>query len=107
MTVDKWRERLLAACDADPRSDYEISEAAELGRNYVQQLRKSPRSPSIDNVITLAATLGVSLAYILLGRESVTPEDELFLEALRDSTPAGRTAALAALEALKKATPEE
>jgi transcriptional regulator with XRE-family HTH domain len=78
MMVEDWRERLLAACDAANTagmSDYVIAKKAGLGRNFVQQLRTSPRSPAATNVILLCKALNISLAHIFLGSD-ITPEGE-------------------------------
>jgi transcriptional regulator with XRE-family HTH domain len=86
MMVDDWRQRLLAACDAANAagmSDYVIAKKAGLGRNFVQQLRKSPREPQAKHVIELCKALNVSLSHIFLGRD-ITPEGEQFVQAFQN-----------------------
>lgn len=71
---DGWRERLLAAIDADGRSDRAISLAAGLGPNFVSQMRgtksSAPKKPNIEYVRKLALVLGKELSSI------VGPTDE-------------------------------
>lgn len=66
---EDWRERLLAAIDADERSDRAISLAAGLGPNFVGQMRGSktapPKNPSIEHITKLARALNLPLASIL------------------------------------------
>lgn len=66
---DGWRERLLAAIDADDRSDRAISLAAGLGPNFVSQMRgtksSAPKKPNIDYVRKLALVLGKELSSIV------------------------------------------
>jgi transcriptional regulator with XRE-family HTH domain len=100
MMVDDWRERLLAAIDADGRSARAISMAADLGPNYVTQMREG-KEPGVKQVIKLADTLGVSLSYLFLG-ESVSPQDEEFFRLLRNSTQESREAVLQLLKTLRR-----
>lgn len=93
-----WRERLIAAVDADPRSDRAISLAAKLGPNFVNELRNTEKEPGIKKVLKLANELGVSLAQLFLGGD-ITPEDEEFLDLLRGSTEAERDGFLQVLRA--------
>lgn len=66
---DGWRERLLAAIDADGRSDRAISLAAGLGPNFVSQMRgtkaAAPKKPNIEYVRKLAAALGKEMSSIV------------------------------------------
>lgn len=98
LMVDDWAERLLEAINADGRTDRDISIAAGLGQNYVNQFRNGDRSkPKVKQIIKLADALGVSLTYLFLGAD-VTPEDERFVQLLRDSRPEVREAVLTLLQ---------
>lgn len=60
--------RLIEVIDRDERSDNKISTDAGLGRNFVQQLKKTGRTPGIDRLMMLLNTLGRhSTVYILTG----------------------------------------
>lgn len=93
-----WRERLLAAVDADGRSDRAISLAAKLGPNFVNELRNAQKEPGVKKVLQLANELNVSLSLLFLGSET-TPEDEEFLALFRSASDAEREGLLALLRA--------
>lgn len=78
---ETWKQRILAAIDADERSDRAISLDARLGENFVNQLRNSDKSPSVDKLEQLIKTLNVTYAYVFLGYD-LSPEDEALLTAL-------------------------
>lgn len=84
-----WRERLIAAVDADPRADRAISLAAGLGPNFVNELRNTSKEPGVKHVLKLAAELNVSLAHLFYG-DDTTAEDEEFLRLLRASSASER-----------------
>lgn len=93
-----WKERLIAAVDADPRSDRAISLDAKLGPNFVNELRNTDKEPSLKRILKLAAELKLSTTYLFLGNE-LTQEDEEFIKLLRESSEAERDAFLAILRA--------
>lgn len=72
-----WRERLLAAIDADERSDRAISLAAGLGPNFIGQMRGSktaaPKNPGLNHVRKIVAALNVPLSSIVGGEEDKAP----------------------------------
>ena len=86
-----WRSRLLRVIDASGRSDREISTAAGLGVNAVNELRNTDKQPSVDRVLKIASVLGVSLSFLFLGREA-SPEEDEFLTLLAGATDAERKA---------------
>jgi hypothetical protein len=96
-----WRERLIAAADADGRSDRAISLDAKLGENFMNQLRNSPKEPGVKQVLKLADTLNVSLSNLFLGAET-TAEDEEFLQLLRSTSETDRSDILSILRARRR-----
>jgi transcriptional regulator with XRE-family HTH domain len=96
--TDNWKERLLAAIDADGRSARAISMAADLGPNFVTQFREG-REPGVKQVIKLADVLGVSLTYLFLGAD-LTKQEEEVIRLLRDLSPEGRGAVLQLLRSM-------
>lgn len=65
-----WRKRLLTAVDRDQRSDRRISIAAGLGENFVNQLRRHKKVPTIESFLALVDVLGTASAiYVLTGVE--------------------------------------
>ncbi len=93
-----WRQRLLAAIEADGRSDRAISLAAGLSQNFVYQLRTGQNEPGVEKVLRLAAEVRLSVAALFFGRET-THEDEQFLELLRSASEEERRSLLALLRA--------
>lgn len=93
-----WRDRLLDAIAKDGRSDRAISLAANLGPNFVNQLRHDDKDPKIKSVIQLADELNVSLAQLFTGLD-VKPQDEEFWAMYRSMPDAERSALLALLSA--------
>jgi hypothetical protein len=93
-----WRERLLAAVDADGRSDRQISLAAGLGPSFVNELRNQAKDPQVHNVSHLADELHVSLTTLLTGL-NITSEEEEILRLLRSTSHAQREALIVLLGA--------
>jgi transcriptional regulator with XRE-family HTH domain len=106
--VSGWKERLLAAIEADGKSARAISMAAGLGPNFVTQLREG-REPGVKHVIKLTDALGVSLTHLFVGGGEIalTPEEKEFLRLLRQSPEAERQALLLLLRARRPRTREE
>ncbi len=67
--MEKWRERLLECLDKDPRSSRAISISSGLGQNAVTQFRTTDKTPSVETVMKIARTIGVSHSYIFTGVE--------------------------------------
>jgi lambda repressor-like predicted transcriptional regulator len=73
-----WFERLEAAIKADGRSLNQLSEAAGLGRNFVQQMLKVKKQPGTDNVAKLLNVLGPSASFhVILGYDVEETDLEL------------------------------
>lgn len=99
-----WRTRLIEAVDKDERSDRAISRAAGLGPNFVNELRRSEKSPSVDNVIALIRQLGLSEAYVFSGFELSGADAELMRVFLALS-PSNREALLVLARQLASTAP--
>lgn len=91
--MEEWRQRLIDALEADPRSDRAISRAANLGVNFANELRNSEKEPGINKVIRLADALNLSLAYVFNGSD-ISAEDERDLRAFLRLPPEKRQAIL-------------
>jgi phage repressor protein C with HTH and peptisase S24 domain len=76
MVEPLWKQRLRSYVDNDPRSMKAISLAAGQGETFVRDILERDRTPSIENLIALAETLGKSIS-------ELTAEDE---PALSDKT---------------------
>lgn len=63
-----WFERLLEAIKADPRSLNKLSEEANLGRNFVQQMIRNGKEPGSEKLSGLLALFSEQTAmYVLTG----------------------------------------
>jgi transcriptional regulator with XRE-family HTH domain len=91
LMTEPWRTRLLEAIDASGRSDRDISRAAKLGQNAVNELRNTAKQPSVEKVIKIAEEVGVSLSYLFLGIEA-SAEDDRFLKLLSAASQQERDA---------------
>lgn len=65
-----WRKRLEAAIEASEMSKREISIAAGLGENYVQQMLRDGKEPSVSCLIAIAAALDLSMSSLFAEDES-------------------------------------
>jgi transcriptional regulator with XRE-family HTH domain len=65
-----WQNRLRERLDADPRSYSDISLAAGLGRNYIQQMLKNGKEPGVEKLSRILEELGTDASiYVLSGHE--------------------------------------
>ena len=96
---ENWKTRLLQAVDNDGRSDRAISLAANLGVNFVNELRNTSKEPSIEKVLRLAAELQLSVSYLFLGRDLSKDDEDLLL--VLQSLPADAKAGLLGKQAIK------
>jgi transcriptional regulator with XRE-family HTH domain len=65
-----WRTRLEAAIEASDMSKREISIAAGLGENYVQQMLRDGKEPSVSSLIAIATALDISMSSLFDDGES-------------------------------------
>jgi len=98
---ENWKTRLLQAIDSDGRSDRAISTAANLGVNFVNELRNTAKEPSVEKILRLAAELNLSVTYLFLGRD-LSRDDEDLLLVLQSLPASAKEGLLAALRASKK-----
>lgn len=76
-----WFDRFVEVVEADPRSKAEISRAANLGQNFVQQAIKNRKVPSVEKLIAVLNVLGsVSTLYVIAGIK-MDRDDQAFLHA--------------------------
>jgi hypothetical protein len=63
-----WYDRLVEIIEADPREYKAISQAAGLGQNYVQQMIKDGKDPTLGKFLSIMHVLGDHHAsYIITG----------------------------------------
>lgn len=60
-----WRTRLAAAIEQSGKSKREVSLAAGLGANYIQQIFKDGKEPSVSNLLAIAGALNKSVAELV------------------------------------------
>jgi len=92
-----WFDRLLNLIEASKMAgkDYkEISREAGLGQNYVQQMVKDRKQPTVDKFLAIMNVLGKSkVGYVLTGSE-ISEEDMQLVEAAAGLPPSAKPAAL-------------
>lgn len=65
---NKWFERFVELIEADGRGMKAISLAAKCGENYVQQMVKNGKRPTVDKFMAILEVLGsASAVYVLTG----------------------------------------
>ncbi len=77
MLDDEMLERIQIAIAKDGRSMRRISAAASLGENFVNQLLRGERSPTVAKLKDLCDELDVSMVYIITGIELDTDSETL------------------------------
>ena len=98
---EAWFERFLEAVQADPRGMRRISLDANCGVNYVQQLVKDRKEPTIGRFVRVLDVLGpATTMYVITGLD-VKPEDEAFLRQVLAMTPETRRQFSAFLDSLE------
>jgi transcriptional regulator with XRE-family HTH domain len=81
--TDTWFKRLKAEIQSSGKDYKELSKAAKLGPNYVQQLMKNDKQPTVDKFLAIMNVIDRSkIMYVLTGR-SATAEDQQFLDAVQ------------------------
>jgi transcriptional regulator with XRE-family HTH domain len=100
-----WRHRLIAAIDADERSERTIALQSGFSHSYLHSLIQLGRTPSYDSLRALCDTLGVSMAYIAEGIK-VTPEAEQLARTIAELSEDQRALVLAMIAQLKPPRPE-
>lgn len=73
----EWRRRLVEAIKASDKSMRSISLGAGLGPNYIQQLLKDGKEPTIGVFAAIAAELNVSVATLMEGAARVENIEEI------------------------------
>lgn len=89
-----WAERLREVIADDPRSLLKISEAAGLGRNYVQQMMKRGTAPNADKLADLLEVLGRDAALYVLTGLRIDQQDLELLKTWKRVPPGARQGAL-------------
>ncbi|NBW22994.1 MAG: XRE family transcriptional regulator [Caulobacteraceae bacterium] len=93
-------QRLAEVIAADPRSKRQISMAAGLGQNYVQQILSGERDPTITRVAAVLNVLGsASILYVISGVK-IGPEEEEFLRVALMLPPDLRRDAMSLLKSI-------
>lgn len=64
-SAHEWRDRLAAKIAETGRSKRDISRAAGLGPNYVSQLFREGRDPTLGSLAAIAAELNVSVSELM------------------------------------------
>jgi transcriptional regulator with XRE-family HTH domain len=86
MDKDLWKKRIRDAIAASGRTSKEISVSAGFGANFVQQMLRDGKTPSVSNMERLCRELGVTYTYIMTGKH-VTGDLIKLIEIWEDLTP--------------------
>lgn len=70
--AEPWKKRLQEMIIIRKSNPRRVSIAAGLNPTTVNQLLKSPRSPSIDTILAIANALGVTVHWLLTGKDPET-----------------------------------
>ena len=97
---EKWFDRLIETIERDPRGMGELSVAAGLGRNYVQQMIGSRKIPKIDTFIKLVSALGEDNAYFIITGQELSPQDRRLLQISSSLEDEGKQRLIEAFAAL-------
>lgn len=76
-----WFDRFVEVVEADGRSLAEISRAANLGQNFVQQAIKNRKVPSVEKLIAVLGALGSASTLYVIADIKMDRDDEAFLHA--------------------------
>ena len=93
--------RLKEAVAADPRSLRQLSLDAGLGENYVQQMLRDGKDPTVDKLEALLETLGKGDMFYVLTGLRVRPQDLSFLQLVLSAPESLRGAILQILSAVE------
>lgn len=100
--IESWFERFVQLIKNDSRSMDEISKQAHCGQNYVQQMIKYNKRPSVDNFLAILKVLGdASAIYVLTGFE-INEQDLRLINLLNESDESRREAILTLLDTATK-----
>lgn len=72
-----WRDRLFEEMRRKGVSANRLSIESGLGQNYLNQVQKAGKEPTISNFLKICATLDVSPIYILSGISMTRQDEEL------------------------------
>ena len=99
--TEEWFDRFKAAVQQDPRTPRQISLAAGLGVNYVQQALKDGKNISVANLLKILDVLGGASAFYILTGYDFGPDDDEMCRLVLGLDPALRRSALRFFHDLK------
>lgn len=98
---ETWFDRLAIAIERDGRSLRAISQAANCGPNYLQQLMKDRKEPGVERFLKIVKALGTASALYVLTGVDLTRDDEEFFAVVLALKPEVRSEALGFFRALQ------
>lgn len=95
--LERLAARIKALIDASPYNAAEVARAVGVDKSSVSRWTKGTRTPSVQNLIDLAALLGVEQSALWDGPQAfpATPEQRLMLEKMAGMSPEQQQALLA------------
>lgn len=102
-----WFDRLTDAIKADGRSIRAISLEAKCGPNYIQQMLKDGKKPTVDKLMAILRVLGDAKTFEILTGQKITKEDMEFIRLSAGLDEDAKRAALSFFQLLltKQGTP--
>lgn len=95
--LERLAARIKALIDASPYNAAEVAREVGVDKSSVSRWTKGTRTPSVQNLIDLAALLGVEQSALWDGPQAfpATPEQRLMLEKMAGMSPEQQQALLA------------
>jgi len=88
---DAWFDRFLEAVQADPRGMRQISLDAGCGVNYVQQLVKNRKQPTVSRFASVLDVLGSAASTYVITGITISQEEQAILSLWRRLDKKART----------------
>lgn len=100
-------ERIKELCKKNNTTMGTLEKEMGLGNGTIR--RWDERMPGADRALALANRLGVTVEYLLTGKEAadLTPEEQLLVDYYRTTNPTGRAATLATARTNSELMPKE
>ena len=99
--ADDWYSRLVSAIRADGRDMRALSLAAKCGPNYIQQMIKDGKRPTVDKLMSILDVLGEAKTFEILTGAQLTAEDLEFVRLTSSLDGDAKRAALSFFQALQ------
>lgn len=104
---EDWLDRLVDLIKADGRGMKPLSRAAGLGENFIQQMIKDRKVPSIEKLMAILDVLGGTSAIYVLTGFKLSSEDLEIIKLFSNSDERRKKALLTLLQDFQSDEPTE